>query len=217
MNETLEKMARALFISWFVDFDPVRAKMEGRETCLPKHIADLFPDRMVDSELGEIPEGWEVVSLDKIADFLNGLALQKFPATDQGKSLPVIKIAELRNGIGLRTNYASHDIPDKYIIENGDFLFSWSGSLLAKFWTAGVGALNQHLFKVTSEYYPMWFVSQWVYKHLDNFRAIAASKVTTMGHIQRGHLREALVTCPPRKNIRMHWIYTTAHSRNVHS
>ncbi len=67
MNETLEAMARALFKSWFVDFDPVRAKMEGRDTGLPKHLADLFPDRLVDSELGEIPEGWGVKSLEMIA------------------------------------------------------------------------------------------------------------------------------------------------------
>ena len=60
MNETLEAMARALFKSWFVDFDPVRAKAEGRDPGLPKPIADLFPDRFEDSELGEIPEGWEV-------------------------------------------------------------------------------------------------------------------------------------------------------------
>ena len=59
MNETLEAMARALFKSWFVDFDPVRrAKMKGRDTRLPQDIADLFPDRLVDSEMGEIPEGW---------------------------------------------------------------------------------------------------------------------------------------------------------------
>ena len=60
MNETLEEMARALFKSWFVDFDPVRAKMEGGDTGLPPDVADLFPDRLVESELGEIPEGWEV-------------------------------------------------------------------------------------------------------------------------------------------------------------
>ena len=63
MNETLEAMARALFKSWFVDFDPVRAKAEGHDPGLPDHIADLFPDRLVDSELGEIPEGWEAVPL----------------------------------------------------------------------------------------------------------------------------------------------------------
>ena len=60
MNETLEAMARALFKSWFVDFDPVRAKAEGRDPGLPQPLADLFPDRFEDSELGEIPEGWEV-------------------------------------------------------------------------------------------------------------------------------------------------------------
>ena len=60
MNETLEAMARALFKSWFVDFDPVRAKAEGRDPGLPKHLADLFPDSFEDSELGEIPKGWAV-------------------------------------------------------------------------------------------------------------------------------------------------------------
>ena len=67
MNATLEALARALFRSWFVDFDPVRAKMEGRDTGLPKDIADLFPDRLVDSELGEIPRGWTVGTLGDIA------------------------------------------------------------------------------------------------------------------------------------------------------
>ena len=68
MNETLEEMARALFKSWFVDFDPVRAKMEGRDPGLPKHLADLFPNRLVASELGLIPEGWEVGCFGDIVD-----------------------------------------------------------------------------------------------------------------------------------------------------
>lgn len=68
MNETLEAMARAIFKSWFVDFDPVRAKAEGRDPGLPKKVADLFPDRFEDSELGEIPAGWEVKRLGEIAD-----------------------------------------------------------------------------------------------------------------------------------------------------
>jgi type I restriction enzyme S subunit len=68
MSETLEAMARALFQSWFVDFEPVRAKMEGRDAGLPKSLADLFPARLVDSELGEIPEGWEVVALTDLVD-----------------------------------------------------------------------------------------------------------------------------------------------------
>ena len=72
MNATLEALARTLFKSWFVDFDPVRAKMEGRDTGLPKDIADLFPDRLVDSEHGEIPEGWNVGVLDDAVELLNG-------------------------------------------------------------------------------------------------------------------------------------------------
>ena len=72
MNETLEAMTRALFKSWFVDFNPVRAKSEGRDPGLPKHIADLFPDSFEDSELGEIPRGWEVTVLDPLADVVLG-------------------------------------------------------------------------------------------------------------------------------------------------
>jgi len=75
MSETLEAMARALFKSWFVDFDPVRAKAEGRDPGLPKPLADLFPARLVDSELGEIPEGWEV----DIAGSLFDVAIGKTP------------------------------------------------------------------------------------------------------------------------------------------
>lgn len=202
MNKTLEEMARTLFKSWFVDFDPVRAKIENRDTGLPKHIADLFPNRLVGSEFGHIPEGWEIKPLDKIAQFLNGLALQKFPALDHQNSFPVIKIAELRNGISARTDRASHAVPSQYIVKDGDFLFSWSGSLLAKFWSGGNSALNQHLFKVTSSQYPAWFFSQWIYFHLREFRGIASAKATTMGHIQRGHLAAAITTCAPDSAIK---------------
>jgi len=193
-NQTLEAMACAIFKDWFVDFGPVRAKVEGREPYPPTDLRQLFPDRLDDA--GK-PEGWIERPLDEIADFLNGLALQKFPATNPDDSLPVIKIAELRNGVSAKSDRASRKVPSKYIIKDGNFLFSWSGSLLAKFWTEGEGALNQHLFKVTSERYPMWFVSHWVHHHLEEFQAIAASKATTMGHIQRGHLKAAMTLCPP--------------------
>lgn len=72
MNRTLESMAQALFKSWFIDFDPVKAKAEGCDTGLPKKIADLFPDRFVDSELGKIPEGWEVKPLSEIVNIIGG-------------------------------------------------------------------------------------------------------------------------------------------------
>ncbi len=66
MNETLEEMARSLFKSWFVDFDPVRAKSEGRDPGLSKHLSDLFPDRLVDSELGPIPDGWRAGTIAQL-------------------------------------------------------------------------------------------------------------------------------------------------------
>src|SRR5574337_722905 len=133
-SETLEAMARALFKSWFVDFDPVRAKLDGRwqhGQSLPglhAHLYDLFPDRLVDSELGEIPEGWEIKSLDEIARFLNGLALQKFPPNGDD-SLPVIKIAQLRTGTTVGADRTSASLDPNYIVVDGDILFSWSGSL----------------------------------------------------------------------------------------
>jgi len=131
-----------------------------------------------------------------IADFLNGLALQKYPP-EGDDYLPVIKIAELRKGITESSGKASPNIDEKYIVQDGDVLFSWSGSLEALIWCGGKGALNQHLFKVTSRSYPKWFYYEWVKFHLADFQAIAASKATTMGHIQRHHLTEAFVVVAP--------------------
>ena len=90
VNETLEAMARALFKSWFVDFDPVRAKMEGRDTRLPQDIADLFPDRLVTSEIGEIPEGWEVATLGTVIELHDRkrIPLNKRQRADRQGSYP---------------------------------------------------------------------------------------------------------------------------------
>jgi type I restriction enzyme S subunit len=195
MNETLEAMARALFKSWFVDFDPVRAEQEGCDPGLPTPLADPFPARFVGSELGEIPEGWEVKSLDEIAQFLNGLALQKYPVAG-GPSLPVIKIAQLRAGNTDGADRASAKLEPDYIVHDGDILFSWSGSLECVLWAGGPGALNQHLFRVTSSKYPKWLCYLGIHHHLDDFRHIAAGKATTMGHIQRHHLSEARLPIP---------------------
>ncbi len=197
MNETLEAMAQALFKSWFIDFDPVRAKLEGRDTGLPQDIADLFPGRLVDSEMGEIPEGWKAAPLDGIARFQNGLALQKFRPAQNEARLPVVKIAQLRAGEANSGEWASATIRPECIIEDGDILFSWSGSLLVKTWCGGRAALNQHLFKVTSARYPKWFYLHSLLSHLRAFRRIAQDKATTMGHIRRHHLTEALCVAPP--------------------
>jgi type I restriction enzyme S subunit len=184
INRTLEAMAGALYKHWFVDFGP-------------------FQDgEFVESELGLIPTGWNVMSLDQIADFLNGLPLQKYPPEGE-EYLPVIKIAELRRGVTESSGRASPNIERKYIVDDGDILFSWSGSLEVCIWCGGRGALNQHLFKVTSSNYPKWFYHQWIKHYLPEFRAIAAAKATTMGHIQRYHLSEAEVLIPPEDILRM--------------
>ena len=91
MNATLEAMARALFRSWFVDFGPVRAKMEGRDTGLPKDIADLFPDRLVDSELGEIPEGWKSTRLDHVATITKGRSYRRRELVASDTALVTLK------------------------------------------------------------------------------------------------------------------------------
>ena len=200
MSETLEEMARALFRSWFVDFDPVHAKAEGRPSGLPPDLDALFPASFEASELGEIPAGWEVRSLDEIATFTNGLALQRFPP-EGDEWLPVIKIAEMRRGYTEKTGKASVNLDTRHIVEDGDLLFSWSGSLELAFWTHGRGALNQHLFKVTSDEFPRWFYWGWTREHLDDFRGIAAGKATTMGHIQRHHLTDAKVAVPPHNAV----------------
>ncbi len=196
MCQTLEEMARALFKSWFVDFDPVRAKMEGRNPGLPKEIADLFPSRLVDSELGPIPEGWSAKPLDEVADFLNGLALQKYPPQDGFATLPALKIAQLKRADTSGADRCSAEVPAPYRVVDGDLIFSWSGSLEVAIWTGGAAALNQHLFKVTSDRFPSWCLYQWVCQHLPEFRQIAADKATTMGHIQRRHLSAARVAVP---------------------
>ncbi len=202
MNETLEEMARALFKSWFVDFDPVRAKMDGRWRRgqslpgMPTELYDLFPDGMVDTELGEIPAGWEVKALDEIADFRNGLALQRFRPKDNEDRLPVVKIAQLRSGRADSGEWARVSIDPSCILEDGDIVFSWSGSLLVTIWCGGPAALNQHLFKVTSTQYPKWFYLHCTLSHLDEFRSIAADKATTMGHIKRHHLADAKCVVP---------------------
>lgn len=224
INQTLESISQTLFKSWFIDFDPVKAKIVAKEQGEDPQLAammaisgksedeinqmpadkrkqlaetaELFPDEMMDSELGEIPKGWTVKPIDEIANFLNGLALQKYPAKINDPFLPVIKIVQLKKGEVKGAEKASKDIPKDYIIDNGDVVFSWSGSLFSDVWCGGKGALNQHLFKVTSTHYPKWFYYQWIIFHLPEFMRIAADKAVTMGHIKREHLSQAMCIVP---------------------
>ena len=198
VSKTLEEIAQTIFKSWFIDFDPVKAKMAGEKPVgMDDATAALFPDSMEDSELGPIPRGWKVESLSDIGEFRNGLAMQKFPVVDDEYVLPVIKIAQLRAGNTVGADMASGLIDPKFVISDGDILFSWSGTLEIEHWAGGQGALNQHLFKVLGKTVPDWFIYFSSRNHLPEFRRIATGKATTMGHIQRGHLAEAKVAVPP--------------------
>ena len=110
-------------------------------------------------------------------------------------------IAQLRSGLPTYVEKAKPDLPDEYVVDDGDLVFSWSGSLMVKLWCGGRAALNQHLFKVTSADLPKWFYLGWTKFHLDEFKRIAADKAVTMGHIKRSHLREAACVLPDAESI----------------
>jgi type I restriction enzyme S subunit len=99
MNGTLESMARALFKSWFVDFDPVHAKAEGRDTGVPPHVAELFPDSFEDSELGEIPKGWEVGRVGDAGRVVCGKTPPTRVAEYYGADVPFITIPDMHGRI----------------------------------------------------------------------------------------------------------------------
>ena len=147
--------------------------------------------------LETLPIGWERASLIDIADYLNGLAMQKYRPTADETGIPVLKIKELRQGCcDDNSELCSPNIKSEYIIHDGDVIFSWSGSLLVDFWCGGICGLNQHLFKVTSSNYDKWFYYSWTKHHLDRFVVVAADKATTMGHIKRDELAKAEVLIP---------------------
>lgn len=155
----------------------------------------IFAQRFTD--IVTIPDGWKKGSLLTIANYLNGLAMQKYRPNGDEVGLPVLKIKELRQGsCDNSSELCSPNIKPEYIIHDGDVIFSWSGSLLVDIWCGGTCGLNQHLFKVTSETYDKWFYYLWTAHHLERFIAIAADKATTMGHIKRGELAKAEVLIP---------------------
>ncbi len=136
-------------------------------------------------------------SLTDIADYLNGLAMQKFRPQNGELHLPVLKIKELGQGrCDAASDRCAATIKPEYIIEDGDIIFSWSGTLLVDIWCGGRCGLNQHLFKVTSENFPKWFVYFWTKHHLAKFIRIAKDKAVTIGHIKRCDLETSSVTVP---------------------
>ncbi|EFN5072155.1 restriction endonuclease subunit S [Escherichia coli] len=220
INQTLEQMSQTLFKSWFVDFDPVidnaleagnpipealQSRAELRQKVrnstdfklLPTEIRSLFPSEFEETEFGWVPKGWQIKSLDHIANFQNGLALQKFrPNNMDDDYLPVLKIADLRAGQITNDERARTDISDSCKVYDGDMIFSWSGTLMIDIWTGGNAALNQHLYKVTSKKYPQSFYFMWTKQHLSRFQHIAEAKAVTMGHIKKEDLSNSLCLIP---------------------
>jgi type I restriction enzyme S subunit len=163
-------MAQTIFKSWFLNFEPFGGKQ---------------------------PANWQGGNLLDIAQYLNGLAMQRFRPNEGEEGLPVLKIKELRQGnCDSSSDLCSPSIHSKYIVHDGDVIFSWSGSLLIDFWCGGDCGLNQHLFKVTSTNYDKWFYYGWTHLHLEQFIALASDKATTMGHIKREALENAQVIIP---------------------
>ena len=163
MNETLEAMARALFKSWFVDFDPVRAKIAGRDTGLPKRLADLFPDRLVESELGEIPEGWEMKVLAECTDLTMGQSPPGSTYNGHGEGLPFF---QGRSDFGFRypSNRRFCTAPNR-IAQPGDTLVSvrapvgdinmaWDRCCIGR----GVAALRHKSGSMSFTYYSTWTI-----------------------------------------------------------
>jgi len=207
INETLEEMARALFKSWFVDFDPVRAKLEGRPPAgMDTATAALFPDHFQDSDLGQIPKGWEAIPLYDTAKYINGAAFKSDDFSGPGVGLPVIKIGELKQGITDQTKWSEREAGDNQIIHTGDLVYSWSGSpdtsLEAFLWSHGRGLLNQHIFKVVA---PTIAQKHFVYYLLQYLRPVlvetAKNKQTTgLGHVTVADMKRILV-CWPGKDV----------------
>ena len=182
INKNLTKLIDTCFKNYLLNFD------------------NYSEEDLVSSVFGPIPKGWEVNNLTGIANYQNGLAMQKFPPENPEDSFKVLKIKELRQGFfDESSDLCSKNIKEECIVYDGDVIFSWSGSLLVDIWTGGTCGLNQHLFKVTSSKFDRWFYYCWTKFYLDQFILIAKDKATTMGHIKRQHLEESLVLIPNKE------------------
>ena len=195
INDNLEQMAKTLYDYWFLQFDFPDENGRPYKSSGGKMVFNEVVKR-------EIPEGWEVKSLYDIAEFINGLACQKYrPLNENEDYLAVIKIKEMNDGLSQNTEKVRVDIPEKHKIYDGDVLFSWSATLDVKIWSLGKGALNQHIFKVTSSKYPKYFYFFEISNYLQHFKMMAELRKTTMGHITKDHLIESRISVPPLKII----------------
>ena len=198
MNQKLEAMAKRLYDYWFVQYDfPDKNGLPYKTT---GGLMTYNPTLK-----REIPAGWEVDNLYAVANYINGLACQNNRPKSGENSFPVIKIREMSEGITSDTEEVSENIPSKYIVENGDILFSWSATLMVMIWAGGKGGLNQHIFKVVpKEGCPKEFVYQLLSDYVVNFQQIALSRKTTMGHITSDHINLSRVVLPSEKILKQY-------------
>ena len=191
INTELEAMAKTLYDYWFVQFDFPNMNGKPYKSSGGKMVWNEDIKR-------DIPDDWEVRTLLDIADYANGLPCQKYRPINENV-LRVIKIREMHDGFSSETELVRADIPRKAIIENGDVLFSWSASLEVQIWSRGEGALNQHIFKVTSNKYPKSFYYYQLVNYLQHFKMMAENRKTTMGHITQEHLQQSRIVLPPKQ------------------
>jgi type I restriction enzyme S subunit len=209
-NTTLEAIAQAQFKSWFMDFDPVRAKMQGlAPEGMDEATAALFPDSFEESELGAVPKGWSLCPVYDLATFINGATYKAFEPNAERRGLPIIKIAELKSGVSAATAFSSVDMPEKYLIESGDILFSWYGnpdtSIDTFVWPHEAAWLNQHIFRVLpNKYAERAFVLQ-TFRYLRPvFAELARNKQTTgLGHVTVADLKRLLLVKPDSKALEL--------------
>ena len=206
MNVTLEAMARALFRSWFVDFDPVRAKMEGRDTGLPKDLADLFPDRLVDSELGEIPEGWEVSEIGAEVDAIGGATPStKEPAYWIGgqhhwatpKDLSKLLSPALL-GTDRKITDAGVQKISSGLLPPGTVLLSSRAPIGYLAITEVPTAVNQgFIAMICRKRLPAMYVLSWCYENLEHIKDISGG--STFAEISKKTFRPLPVLVPPKR------------------
>lgn len=144
MNETLEAISETLFKSWFIDFDPVKAKAEGRKLAgMSEEIGALFPDSFQNSELGRIPKGWSICKITEIANVIYGAAFSSAMFNELGNGLPLIRIRDLSRQAP--TVYTTQEHPKGYLITPGDLIVGMDGEFRAHIWCGPKSWLNQRV------------------------------------------------------------------------
>ncbi len=189
INAELESLAKTIYDYWFLQFEFPNEEGKPYKSSGGKMVWNEKLNRM-------IPDGWKDGNLYDIAEFTNGLACQKHRPIKNNQRLLVIKIREMHNGFTSETEWVRDDIPQKYVIEDGDILFSWSATLETIIWTGGQGALNQHIFKVSEKNCAKYYVFMQLAEYVKNFVAMAEARKTTMGHITSDHLNQSRIVLP---------------------